>query len=218
MAKKAQTAFDRKAVVGEIADSLIGLKGAEAFKDRLNSALRAAKSAGVKWGSQRDESSFATDIANAIAAKGANPNVLKQALHTVKWCYENSVVLTTTTASVMKRNAAVGAVDDLMTGKPKTIKAGSKGKTKGTKAKTQATVKHCGIGLLQALEQEGFVKWLNHFINKAEMMGIDSTSIDEEKLDLVRSTLVDCGFAVMEDGEYKAAIINAADNEVADDE
>ena len=217
MAKQAKTAFDRKVVVGEIADSLIGLKGAEAFKDRLNSALRAAKSAGIKWGSQRDDGSFATDIAKAIAAKGANPDVLKQALHTVKWCYENSVVLTTTTASAMKRNAAAGAVDDLMTGKPKTIKAGSKGtKTKGTK--TQTTVKHCGIGLLQALEQEGFVRWLNIFFDKAEIMGIDSTSMDEEKLDLVRSTLVECGYAVLEEGEYKAAIINASDNEVADDE
>lgn len=216
MAKKAQTAFNMFMVASAIAEAIVGLTGAQGHKDALNSALRTAKAEGVKWGSQRHDGSLAWEIGQAILARGCTLDTVKVTLATVKWAYEQGVEVSTLTLSRLKVQAAKGAAFDLETGKPKTVKP--TGKTKGTKAKTQATVKHCGIGLLAALEQEGFVKWLNHFIDKAEMMGIDSTSIDEEKLDLVRSTLVDCGYAVMEDGECKASIINAADNEVADDE
>ena len=216
MANKAKTAFDRSKVMDAIAESVIGIGGVQAHKDNLNSALRAAKAEGLKWGRADRPDTMAADIAGFIRKRSANPDSLKVTLCTVKWCYENSVVLTTTTLSAMKKYAAKGAVDDLMTGKPKKIAA--KGSSKGKAAKVQATVKHCGYGILQATEQAGFVKWLNHFFDKAEMMGVDSTSADEEKLDLVRSTLVDCGYAIMEDGEFKVKTINVSDDEVADDE
>ena len=105
MAKKAQTSFDRSSCMDAIAESVIGIGSVQGFKVKLNSALRAAKSAKLKWGRADNPDTMAYDIAGAIRKRGANPDTLKVTLCTVKWCYDNEVVLTTTTLSAMKRYA-----------------------------------------------------------------------------------------------------------------
>ena len=102
MASKAKPAFDREECMDAIAESVIGIGDPQKYKDALNSALRVAKAEGLKWGRADKPETMAADIARLIRKRGGNPDVLKQTLHTVKWCYENSVVLTTTTSSAMR--------------------------------------------------------------------------------------------------------------------
>lgn len=214
MSKKA-LAFNLVMCASAIAEAIVGLNGAQGHKDALNGALRQAKTEGVKWGSQRpkDEGSLAFEIGKAIATRGCTVDTVKVTLCTVKWCFDNGVEMTTTTLSAMKRYAEKGAVNDLLTGKPKTIKSTGKGKQAG-KTKTEPTVKHCGYGLLTAMEQDGFAKWVTHFFDKAEIMGIDSTSDVEEMLSLVRGSLIDCGYATVNDkDEIVVKVIAVSDNE-----
>ena len=214
MSKKS-IAFSLTLCASAIAEAVVGLSGAQAHKDALNSALRQAKQEGVKWGSNspKHEGSLGHAIGQAFAARGCSADTVKVSLACVKWCYENSVVLTTTTLSTMKRNAEKGAVDDLLTGKPKTVKSG-KGKAGAKKAKVEQKVHHCGYGILQAIEAEGFVKWACHLFDRAEIMGVDSTSDHEEILGLFRGSLIDCGFATVNDkDETVVKEIAVSDNE-----
>ena len=213
MSKKA-IAFSLTLCASAIAEAIVGLNGAQGHKDALNGALRQAKQAGVKWGSQRpkDEGSLAYAIGQSFADRGMTVDTVKVTLATVKWAFENGVEVSTLTLSRLKTQAEKGAAFDLLTGKPKTVKSG-KGKGAG-KTKTESVVKHCGYGLLAALEQDGFEKWVFHFLNKGEMMGIDSTSDSEEVIDLVRSSLIDCGYATVNDkDETVVKVIAVSDNE-----
>lgn len=213
MSKKA-LAFNLVMCASAIAEAIVGLNGAQGHKDALNGALRQAKQEGIKWGSQRskDEGSLAFEIGKSFAARGCSLDTVKVTLATVKWAFENGVEVSTLTLSRLKTQAEKGAAFDLITGKPKTIKSG-KGKQAG-KTKTEATVKHCGYGLLAALEQDGFAKWVEHFFSKAEIMGIDSTSDVEEMLNLVRGSLIDCGYATTNDkDETVVKVIAVSDNE-----
>lgn len=211
MSKKA-LAFNLVLCASAIAEAMIGLTGTQGHKDALNGALRQAKQADVKWGSQRHEGSLAYEIGQAIAKRGCTIDTVKVTLATAKWAFENGVEVSTLTLSRLKTQAEKGAAFDLITGKPKTIKSG-KGKQAG-KTKTEATVKHCGYGLLAALEQDGFAKWIEHMFNRAEIMGIDSTSDVEEMISLVRGSLIDCGYATVNDkDETVVKVIAVSDNE-----
>ena len=214
MSKKA-IAFNLVMVASAIAEAIVGLSGAQAHKDALNSALRQAKQEGVKWGSNspKHEGSLAYEIGKAIAARGCSPDTVKVTLATVKWAFENGVEVSTLTLSRLKLAADKGAANDLLTGKPKKVQAG-KGKAGNKKAKVEAKVNHCGYGLLQAIEAEGFVKWATHLFDRAEIMGVDSTSDHEEILSLFRGSLIDCGFATVNDkDETVVKEIAVSDNE-----
>ena len=203
--------FDLTACGNAIAEDIITLNSAESARANLNKHMAEAYIAKALWGSAKHEGTLGYIVTDALKQRGLADNVLRVTLCTVKYCFENGIQLDTMTLSRMKERAEKGLVYDLVSGKPKTIKA--KGKKSG-KAKTEKTVTHCGIGILKAIESEGFVKWLNHFMDAAEIRGVDSTSLDEIKLDLVRDTLKECGFAVQDDkGNWCAAVIKESDNE-----
>ena len=203
--------FDLAACGLAIAEDIITLNSAESARANLNKHMAEAYIAKALWGSAKHEGTLGCVVTAALKQRGLADNVLRVTLCTVKYCYENGVQLDTMTLSRMKERAEKGLVYDLVSGKPKTIKA--KSKTPG-KAKTEKTVTHCGIGILKAIESDGFVKWLNHFMNRMETSGIDSSDMDEIKLDLVRDTLKECGFAVQDDkGNWCATVIKESDNE-----
>lgn len=204
-------AFNVTACGNNIVEDLITLKGAEAARDSLNRHLGEALANKAVWGSQKTDGSLGQVIGTGLVKRGLTDGTVRTTLATVKWCFGNAVRVDTLTLSAMKERAAKGLVCDLITGKAKTVKA--KPSKKAGRAKTQKTVDHCGDGMLKALEQEGFIKWLNHFMDAADIRGVDSTDVDEIKLDLVRDTLIECGFAVQEEKGIVAAIILESDNE-----
>lgn len=204
-------AFNVTACGNNIVEDLVTLKGAEAARDSLNHHLGEALTNKAIWGGQKVEGSLGHVIGAGLIKRGLTDGTVRTTLATVKWCFENAVRVDTLTLSAMKERAAKGLVSDLITGKPKTVKA--KPSKKAGRAKTQKTVDHCGHGMLKALEQDGFVKWLNHFMDATDIRGIDSTDVDEIKLDLVRDTLIECGFAVQEEKGIVAAVILESDNE-----
>lgn len=203
--------FDITACGNHIVEDLVTLKGAEAARDSLNHHLGQALTNRAIWGGQKAEGSLGQVIGAGLVKRGLTDGTVRTTLATVKWCFENAVRVDTLTLSAMKERAAKGLVSDLITGKAKTVKA--KPSKKAGRAKTQKTVDHCGHGMLKALEQEGFIKWLDHFMNTANIRKINSTSMDEFKLDLVRDTLIECGFAVQEEKGLAATIILESDNE-----
>jgi len=203
--------FDVTACGNHIVEDLVTLKGAEAARDSLNRHLGEALANKAVWGSQKTDGSLGQVVGAGLIKRGLTDGSVRTTLATVKWCFENAVRVDTLTLSAMKERAAKGLVSDLITGKAKTVKA--KPSKKAGRAKTQKTVDHCGHGMLKALEQEGFIKWLNHFMDAADIRGIDSTDVDEIKLDLVRDTLIECGFAVQEEKGIVATVILESDNE-----
>lgn len=208
--------FNLAACGQAIAEDIIAVNGAETARASLNKHMAEAYIAKALWGSAKHENTLGYVVTDALKARGLSDNVLRVTLCTVKYCFENGIQLDTMTLSRMKERASKGLVYDLVTGKPKTIK--TKSKTPG-KAKTEKTVVHCGIGILKALESEGFVKWFNHLLDAAEIRGVDSASLDEIKLDLVRDTLRECGYATQDDmGDWVATVIKESDNEGDDDE
>ena len=208
---KTNATFDLTACGNAIAEDIIALNGAESARASLNKHMAEAYTAKVLWGSAKHEGTLGYVVTDALKQRGLADNVLRVTLCTVKYCFENGIQLDTMTLSRMKERAAKGLVYDLVSGKPKTIKA--KSKTPG-KAKTEKTVVHAGIGILKALESEGFVKWFNHLLDAAEIRGVDSSSLDEVKLDLVRDTLKECGYAVQDEkGDWCATVIKESDNE-----
>lgn len=203
--------FDLTACGNAIAEDIITLNSAESARASLNKHMAEAYINKALWGSAKHEGTLGHIVTAALKQRGLSDNVLRVTLCTVKYCFENGIQLDTMTLSRMKERAAKGLVYDLVSGKPKTIKA--KSKTPG-KGKTEKTVVHAGIGILKALESEGFVNWLNHFMDAAEIRGVDSTSMDEIKLDLVRDTLKECGYAVQDEkGDWVATVIKESDNE-----
>lgn len=204
--------FDLMQCGNAIAEDIITLNNAESARASLNKHLAEAYINKALWGSAKHEGTLGYIVNNALKRRGLADNVLRVTLCTVKYCFENGIQLDTMTSSRMKERAAKGLVYDLVSGKPKTIKAKSKNPGK---AKTEKTVVHAGIGILKALESEGFVKWLNHFMDAAEIRGVDSSSLDEIKLDLVRDTLRECGFATQDDkGNWVATVIKESDDEM----
>ena len=203
--------FDLTACGNAIAEDIITLNNAESARASLNKHMAEAYINKALWGSAKHEGTLGYIVTAALKQRGLADNVLRVTLCTVKYCFENGIQLDTMTLSRMKERAAKCLVYDLVSGKPKTIKA--KSKTPG-KAKTEQTVVHAGIGILKALESEGFVKWLNHFMDSMDIRGVDSTSLDEIKLDLVLDTLRECGYATQDDkGNWVATVIKESDDE-----
>lgn len=212
--------FNLTACGNAIAEDIITINSAESARASLNKHMAEAYIAKVLWGSAKHEGTLGYVVTDALKQRGLSDNVLRVTLCTVKYCFENGIQLDTMTLSRMKERAAKGLVYDLVTGKPRKVTPNGKGKGgKGGKVKTEKTVVHAGIGILKALESEGFVKWLNHLLDAAEIRGVDSTSLDEIKLDLVRDTLKECGYAVQDDkGNWCATVIKESDDEVSEDE
>ena len=201
--------FDLTACGNAIAEHIITINSAESARASLNKHMADAYINKALWGSAKHEGTLGFIVTAALKQRGLSDNVLRVTLCTVKYCFENGIQLDTMTLSRMKERAGKGLVYDLVSGKPKTIKA--KSKTPG-KAKIEKTVVHAGIGILVALESEGFVKWLNHFMDNMDIRGVDSTSLDEIKLDLVRDTLRECGYAKQnEKGDWVATVIEESD-------
>lgn len=198
--------------VNAMAEAIVTLKGGETAKALLNKELKAAKAAKANWVEIRDP------LANALEKRGLTDGSLKVTLATVKWCFEQGVELETLTLSRMKDRADKGLVTDLLTGKPKTVKATGKGKgkAKAGKAKAEAVVKHCGYGLADAMGQAGFIKFFDTLVYNLSFGDYEALALDDLKLDFVRAALVECGYMVQDGAEYKVAIIREADDEAGE--
>lgn len=209
---KKQTAFDIAACGNIVAESIGIMTGGDVARAILNDALKGAYIAKVVWGKKSsDEGTLANAVRRGLEVRGLTPDSLKPTLSTIKWCFEQGVQVNTLNVGRMKDQAAKGLAFDLVTGKPKTVKA--KGKS-APRAKSEATVKHCGYGLLSALEAEGFGKWIVHFLNVMDIKGHDSTDLVELIMDDARQALRDCGFATQDDkGNLVATVIKESDNE-----
>ena len=209
---KKQNAFDVAACGNVVAESIGLMTSGEVAKALMNDALKSAYIAKVVWGKKSsEEGTLAHAIRRGLELRGLSPDSLKPSLSTIKWCFENGIQVNTLNAGRMKDQAAKGLAFDLVTGKPKTIKA--KGKS-APRAKAEATIKHCGFGLLAALEAEGFGKWVIHFLNVMDIKGHDSTDLVELIMDDARQALKDCGFATQNDkGDLVATVIKESDNE-----
>lgn len=211
--------FDLMQCGAELAEDIIRIQDAESARASLNKHLGEAYAAGVKWGRATQEGTLGAVLTDALKKRGLADNTLRVTLCTLKFCFENKVRVESMTLSRMKTIAEKGGVVDLITGEPKKVKVDSgKGKGKGKAPKTEKVVRHVGYHMLAAVESEGFLKWLNHFMDAMDIRGIDSTDIDDMKLSLVRDTLKECGFASVNDkGEFTVTLIKASDDE-ADDE
>lgn len=195
---------------GQLAEGVILMKSAETGRALVNAQLRLAKADKMNWVEIRDA------ISLALEARGLEGGSHRVTLSTIKWCYENGVELETLTKSRMTDRADKGLATDLMTGKPLTIKAKAKAKDKGKgqKAKTEATVKHCGYGLAAAMEQDGFIRFLDTLVYDVYAEERDFGALmDDAKLDFVRNALRDCGYMVQDGAEWRVAVIKEADNE-----
>jgi hypothetical protein len=206
--------FNLDTSVDSIAEAIVTLKGAETAKAVLNQGLLDCHKAKVKWAEMRDS------LASRLELRGYSGNSLRVTLSTIKWCYEQQVQLETLNLTRMKEYADKGQSKDLATGKPKTVKANGKPKAKGSKAKTEATVDHCGIGMAKAMTQQGFIKFLNvlvYDLNQLADQGIAwGLFMDDGKLDMVRSALAECGYMTQDGAEWKVAIIKESDDEVSE--
>ena len=100
-----------------LADAVVSLHSAEASKATINQELKAAKAAKMNWLEMRDP------ITSGLEKRGLKDGALRVTLSTIKWCYEQGVQLDTLTKSRMVAKADKGLAVDLMTGKPKTVKA-----------------------------------------------------------------------------------------------
>lgn len=201
--------FDLASKCEVIAESILTLQSAETAKAILNGALKDALIAKVQWKEIKPE------LAKAFAVRGVTPQAIYNATSAVKWAFENGVEVETLNLSRMKDKGARGATLDLMTGKPKKVKA----TTTATKAKTksEAVVDHCGIGLAKAMSQEGFIKFINTLVwDLGELETAFADLMDDGKLDFVRGALEDCGYMVRDGAEWKVAVIKESDDEVGE--
>ena len=192
---------------GELAEGIVQMRSAEAGRALVNAQLRLAKQDKMNWVEIRDP------ISLALEARGLEGGTHRTTLSCIKWCYTEGVQLETTTLSAMKIKADKGVAVDLMTGKPLTIKAKGKAKDKA-KAKTEGTVKHCGHGMAIAMEQDGFIRFLDTLVY--DLLESDLTFadlMDDIKLDFIRNALKDCGYMVKDGAEWKVALIKESDNE-----
>jgi len=200
----------------EIAEDIIRIQDAESARASLNKHLGEAYAAGVKWGRATQDGTLGAVLTEALKKRGLADNTLRVTLCTLKFCFENKVRVDSMTLSRMKTIAEKGGAVDLITGEPKKVKVEEtgKGKGKGKAPKIEKVVKHVGYHMLAAVESEGFLKWLNHFMDAMDIRGIDSTDIDDMKLSLVRDTLRECGFANVNDkGEFTVTLIKESDDE-----
>ena len=195
-----------------LCEAVMILKSGEAARKVINDQLRNAKVGKATWNEIRGP------IADGLTKRGLSGGSHKVTLHTIKWCFEEGVELETTTASVMKARADKGLATDLLTGKPKTVKATGKGKgkAKAGKAKAEATVKHCGHGLAEAMGQAGFIRFLDTLVYNLAFEGYEALAMDDLKLDFVRAALVECGYMIQDGAEYKVAIIKESDDEAGE--
>lgn len=214
---KTNATFDLTACGNAIAEDIITINSAETARASLNKHMAEAYINKALWGSAKHEGTLGYVVTEALKQRGLADNVLRVTLCTVKYCFDNGIQLDTMTLSRMKLLAEKGNAVDLITGKPRKVAPKGKGKGKGGKVKTEKTVVHAGIGILKALESEGFVKWFNHLLDAAEIRGVDSSSLDEVKLDLVRDTLKECGYAVQDEkGDWCATVIKESDDEAGE--
>ena len=207
--------FNLTASIESMAEAIVTMKGAETARILLNHELRECHKAKVKWTEIRDS------LAGMLEKRGLKDGTLRVTLSTIKWCFEQQVELETFTKSVMTERANKGTTKDLITGKPKTVRAKTAKKAdKGNKAKTEAIVEHCGIGMAKAMTQQGFIRFFNVLVNNLEDIsdrGIHfSLFLDDDKLDVIRDALVECGYMVKDGAEYKVAVIKEADDEVSE--
>ena len=200
--------FDLAAKCEVIAESILTLQSTEAAKAILNGALTDALIAKVQW------KEIKPLLAEAFAVRGVTPQAVYNATSAVKWCFENGVQVETLNLSRMKDKGARGATLDLVTNKPKKVKATA---TANAKAKSEATVDHCGIGMAKAMTQAGFIKFLNSLVYDLYETELTFTDLmDDAKLDFVRNALEDCGFMVKDGAEWKVAVIKVSDDEVSE--
>ena len=206
--------FNLTASIESMAEAIVTMKGAETARILLNHELRECHKAKVKWTEIRDS------LAGMLEKRGLKDGTLRVTLSTIKWCFEQQVELETFTKSVMTERANKGTTKDLMTGKPKTVKAVTAKKADKGKAKTEAVVEHCGIGMAKAMTQQGFIRFFNVLVSNLEDIsdrGIHfSLFLDDDKLDVIRDALVECGYMVKDGAEYKVAVIKEADDEVSE--
>ena len=200
--------FDLTSTCEVIAESILTLQSAETAKAILNGALKDALVAKVQWKEIKPE------LAEAFTVRGVIPQAVYNATSAVKWCFENGVQVDTLNLSRMKDKGARGATLDLVTGKPKKVKATANAKAK---AKSEAVVDHCGIGIAKAMSQEGFIKFLNTLVwDLGELEDPFTDLMDDAKLDFVRSALEDCGYMVRDGAEWKVAVIKESEDEVSE--
>ena len=194
---------------GQLAEGVVQMRSAEAGRALVNAQLRLAKQDKANWVEIRDP------IALALEARGLEGGTHRVTLSTIKWCYEQGVELETLTKSRMVDRADKGLTVDLMTGKPKTIKANGSAKAKAkAKAKTEETVKHCGYAMAQAMEQDGFLKFLNVLVYDLLETEMEFGALmDDAKLDFIRHALAECGYMVRDGAEWKVAVIRETENE-----
>ena len=203
--------FDLSASVEAMAEAIVTMKGAENARAVLNGELKECHRAKVKWSEIRDK------LAKMLELRGLKDGTLRVTLSTNKWCFEEQVELETFTKSVMTARADKGMVKDLISGKAKTVKPKGKKADKGSKAKSETVVEHCGIGMAKAMTQQGFIRFFNHLVSNIEDIsdrGIHiSLFMDDDKLDIVRDSLVECGYMVKDGAEYKVAVIKESEDE-----
>ena len=191
-----------------LAESILTLQSTEAAKAILNGALTDALVAKVQW------KEIKPLLAKAFTVRGVTPQAVYNATSAVKWCFENGVQVETLNLSRMKDKGARGATLDLVTGKPKKVKATATAKAK---TKSEAVVDHCGIGMAKAMSQEGFIKFLNTLVwDLGELETSFADLMDDGKLDFVRNALEDCGYMVRDGAEWKVAVIKESDDEVGE--
>ena len=199
--------FDLAAKCEVIAESILTIQSTETAKAILNGALTDALVAKVQWAEIKPL------LAQAFAVRGVTPQAVYNATSAVKWCFENGVQVETLNLSRMQDKGARCATLDLVTGKPKKVKA----TTTKAKTKSEATVDHCGIGMAKAMSQEGFVKFLNTLVwDLGELETAFADLMDDGKLDFVRRALEDCGYMVRDGAEWKVAVIKESDDEVGE--
>ena len=205
--------FNLNASLTAMAEAIVTMKGAESARALFNRELKECHGR-VKWQEMRD------GLAGLLEKRGLEGGTLRVTLSTIKWCFEEGVELETFTKSVMTDRASKGLVKDLLTGKPKTVKAKTKQTAKGPKTKTEATVEHCGIGMAKAMGQQGFIKFLNVLVyDLTQLIEADihfSLFLDDDKLDLVRNALAECGYMAKDGAEWKVAIIKESEDEAGE--
>jgi hypothetical protein len=205
MSKKAKLAFDLATAAKAIVDSLVKLQGQDGIKAVLNEALADAYQNKVGW------KELNSALKDATLILGITEGSLKNLFTTLRWCYKEAVKFDQHNVGRAKALAEKGLAFDLLTGEAKTVK--EKGKAKKAKPETQATLNHCGHGLIQAMEQAGFVAFLNSLISMIWESGVDSSTLDDMKMDLVRDALIANGYAKEEEGKIVATVITKDEDE-----
>lgn len=206
--------FNLNASIASMAEAIVTMRGAETARTILNQGLVDCYKAKIAWSELRDQ------LATQLELRGLEGGSMRVTLSTIKWCYEEGVQLETFTKSRMVDYANKGQVRDLLTGKPKTIKAKAKKAEKGSKTKTEAVVDHCGIGMAKAMTQQGFIKFLNVLVYDLGQLADQDIDfglfMDDDKLDMVRNALAECGYMTQDGAEWKVAIIKESDDEISE--